>query len=194
MGQGGGTVASRTAGLVADNVESFGMVLANGTFAVASANGTSLHIYRSGIDTDIDSASASAPPPAPHRRLQQHGGTDLWWAVRGGGGGAWGVLVNVTFRTTPQPEHVVAVSCQLPLTAPGVQSYFDLLQAVPDGWGFSGITFIWPLAIAPTYIVTGVQCNAMHRMCFLVDGSPLTTKPNTTRGLMAACIPILFYF
>ncbi|KAJ3044621.1 hypothetical protein HDV00_001547 [Rhizophlyctis rosea] len=34
---------------------------------------------------------------------------DLFWALRGGGGGTWGIVTSVTFRTFPTPSQVVAL-------------------------------------------------------------------------------------
>jgi FAD/FMN-containing dehydrogenase len=35
--------------------------------------------------------------------VNQYQHSDLFWAVRGGGGGTWGVVVSVTYRTHPSP-------------------------------------------------------------------------------------------
>ncbi|KAJ5493910.1 FAD-binding type 2 [Penicillium fimorum] len=64
----------------------------------------------------------------------QHQNQDLFWAVRGGGGGSFGVIVHVTFRTYPD---VPAVVSKLNILSPhGPDSAFwdtvtDLLRTIP---------------------------------------------------------------
>lgn len=66
--------------------------------------------------------------------------TSLWWAMRGGGGGAFGVVVNSTVKIHKAPEAVSYAQCYYPLntTAPGspgyigpevLQHYFDTVAS-----------------------------------------------------------------
>ncbi|KAJ6103987.1 FAD-binding type 2 [Penicillium sp. IBT 18751x] len=64
----------------------------------------------------------------------QYQNQDLFWAVRGGGGGTFGVIVNVTFRT--YPDSPVRVSKLNVISPNGLSSAFwdavtDLLHAIP---------------------------------------------------------------
>jgi len=66
---------------------------------------------------------------------------DLYWALRGGGGGTFGVVVSVTLKTFPDPPAIVQ---NINGTFPGINSlwnftalYLSLLPQVPDNGGSS---------------------------------------------------------
>jgi FAD/FMN-containing dehydrogenase len=71
--------------------------------------------------------------------------SDLFWALRGGGGGSWGVVLNVTIRTFPDPP--VAVQSLTVSTANYtgfwnfVEEFHAQLPAVDDAGG-SGYYFL----------------------------------------------------
>ena len=41
---------------------------------------------------------------------------DLFWALQGGGGGAFGVVTSMVFRVHPAPPQLVSLSCAWPLS------------------------------------------------------------------------------
>ena len=72
---------------------------------------------------------------------------DLFWALRGGGGGSWGVVVNVTLRTFPDPPLVFQ---SLQLVTPNITAFWDFIRefhvklpAINDAGG-SGYYFVQP--------------------------------------------------
>ena len=97
----------RSFGLGADNIVDVTLVTANASLVTVSAAGT---VERS-LAGDVTATSASS---------------DLWWALRGGGGGTYGVVVNMTIKLHPAPKS--------PL--PAMQCYFPML--VDDGPGLVG--------------------------------------------------------
>lgn len=69
---------------------------------------------------------------------------DLFWALRGGGGGAFGVVVGMTVRLHPAPRQMVSLSCAWPLVDKGVRVGVpiletwtrDLMPSLPNEWTF----------------------------------------------------------
>ena len=64
---------------------------------------------------------------------------DLYWALRGGGGGTFGVVVSVTLKTFPDPPVIVQ---NFSIIFPDVTSlwnlsasYLTILPQVPDNGG-----------------------------------------------------------
>ncbi|XP_076437758.1 uncharacterized protein LOC143276955 [Babylonia areolata] len=90
--QGGGhSPICRKLGLAVDNLLEAELVLANGTKAVVNENGTTLTSMSSGETTHTDDAS-------------------LFWALRGGGGGTWGVVTTFTFKLHHAPQRIRRVT------------------------------------------------------------------------------------
>ena len=54
-----------------------------------------------------------------HRTANAYQNSDLFWALRGGGGGTFGVVTSVTYKTYPSTPIVVsAFSAYINTTAP----------------------------------------------------------------------------
>ena len=70
--------------------------------------------------------------------------SELFWALRGGGGGAFGVVVGMTVRLHPAPRQMVSLSCAWPLVDKGVRVGEDILRkwtqdlmpSLPNEWTF----------------------------------------------------------
>jgi hypothetical protein len=60
--------------------------------------------------------------------------SDYFWALRGGGGSAWGVIASVTYRTHPLPTHIQAVLIQANATTNATLRalYERMLPLIPD--------------------------------------------------------------
>lgn len=119
--------------------------------------------------------------------------TDLFWALRGGGGGSFGVVVNVTMRTFPE---VPVVMSALNISAPAESSTFwdavtKFLAALPDlnGAGGSGYYFL-----TPQYNMQDTKVSAMALMLLFANRTdtasidrlyhPLVSALNETSGVM----------
>ncbi|KAL5009961.1 hypothetical protein ScPMuIL_012266 [Solemya velum] len=96
---GGHSPISRSLGLAVDNVLEFEMVDVDGNLVKSTADGTDI-TYEGG--TTISSSNA-----------------DLFWALRGGGGGTFGVVTKFTFKLHHPPSQVVKFYCGYPLTMYG---------------------------------------------------------------------------
>lgn len=72
-------------------------------------------------------------PAGDHVTLNQYTDPDYFWAVRGGGGGAWGVVTSVTYKTHPLPSHVQVVFVQVNTTSTETwrNAYAASLRALP---------------------------------------------------------------
>lgn len=73
---------------------------------------------------------------------------NLFWALRGGGGGTYAIVTSVTLRTFPDPTAVtVDLSVRFPRLGPAywaaVQELNNLLPAIDDGGG-SGFYYLFP--------------------------------------------------
>ncbi|KAF7983609.1 hypothetical protein HWV62_20522 [Athelia sp. TMB] len=68
------------------------------------------------------------------RTVSAHSGADLFWALRGGGGGTWGVVTRATFRAYPsEPLAGVSITATgIALSAPELQRLLEALaRAAP---------------------------------------------------------------
>jgi hypothetical protein len=55
-------------------------------------------------------------PSGDAKTLNRYSDPDHFWALRGGGGSAWGVITSVTYKTHPLPTNIQAVLVQLNVT------------------------------------------------------------------------------
>ena len=65
---------------------------------------------------------------------------DLFWALRGGGGGTFGIAISVTRRLYPAPKRLITLSIMWPgvdrLAQEFVETYLKLVPSLaPAGWG-----------------------------------------------------------
>lgn len=121
---GGHSPISRMYGLAVDNLVEVEMVAADSSVVVANDNGT----------TTIDSNGVKAYSP----------NTDLFWALRGGGGGTYGIATRFTFRLHEPPKSMVTFSCAYPMYLArekmsvvdlALEQFFSILPDMPRQWG-----------------------------------------------------------
>ncbi|KAK7091228.1 hypothetical protein V1264_008942 [Littorina saxatilis] len=121
--QGGGhSPYSRQIGLAADSLLEATIVLADGRKAVVNEQGTTI--------TTLDGASSTSND------------NSLFWAIRGGGGGTWGVVTDFTFRLHYAPERFRHVIVNWALTYKGtaigsddVRFILKQLTTLSSQWG-----------------------------------------------------------
>ncbi|CAH1789122.1 unnamed protein product [Owenia fusiformis] len=159
---GGHSQLSRKYGLGVDNVLSFEVVLADGSVANVSANGTYI------IDANNN------PVEAPDN--------DLWWALRGGGGSTFAVMTALHIKLFPAATGYVSTFLTYPIwgenmywldepvnnTGEQVLDFFykDLLWRLPDTWGGYVMIYTGPVDLTwlyPGYSQLGsVQFTLFH--------------------------------
>ncbi|KAF7329158.1 FAD-binding domain protein [Mycena kentingensis (nom. inval.)] len=89
------------------------VVVGGATRSVGAAGGWVLggghsalgHLYGMGVDNVLQFTVVTAD--GEHRTANACQNSDLFWALRGGGGSAFGVLTSVTYKTHPALENVV---------------------------------------------------------------------------------------
>ncbi|XP_041349032.1 FAD-linked oxidoreductase apf9-like [Gigantopelta aegis] len=121
--QGGGhSPIARSLGLAVDNLLEAHLVTVNGDLVTARENETIVTHSNGSTETVLDG--------------------DLLWAIRGGGGGVWGVIINFTFRLHSKPPQVVVSNHYFSFiqsgAVPGRQTLKDLfriIQRLPSRWG-----------------------------------------------------------
>jgi len=123
--QGGGhSPISRMFGLAVDNLLEVEMVTVYGTVVIANENETRF-VNDDGSFTTQDN-------------------TDIFWAIRGGGGGTWGIVTKFTFKLHPAAPQFVNFICDFKLQqADGTMVAHETLQKVlgiiqnklPKEWG-----------------------------------------------------------
>ncbi|CAE6438450.1 unnamed protein product [Rhizoctonia solani] len=79
-------------------------------------------------------------PDGRHRTANACQNTDLFWALRGGGGGTFGVVLEATSEVVPNPVSTVSFSWSLNPSADNLKSFMTILveNAVrwsQEGWG-----------------------------------------------------------
>jgi hypothetical protein len=52
-------------------------------------------------------------PTGEHKTLNEFLDPDYFWAIRGGGGSNWGVITSVTYKTHPEPNHMLVAGVQV---------------------------------------------------------------------------------
>ncbi|KAK7484359.1 hypothetical protein BaRGS_00024364, partial [Batillaria attramentaria] len=109
--QGGGhSPMSRMLGLAVDNLLAATIVLPDGRKAVVDAQGTTI--------TDLDNTTTTSND------------TSLFWAIRGGGGGTWGVVTDFTFKLHYAPKRFRRVAASWALTYMGTDIGSDTIRFV----------------------------------------------------------------
>ncbi|OAG40581.1 hypothetical protein AYO21_05282 [Fonsecaea monophora] len=113
------------------------------------------NLYGLGVDNVLEIKLVNAQ--GEHVTINQYTDPDYFWALRGGGGSAWGVITSVTYRTHPEPTHIQVAAIQInattnsslrPLLQGSLGALVNMTNAGYTGYGylsngFSGL-FIRP--------------------------------------------------
>ena len=120
---GGHSPYGRKFGMAVDNLLEVEMVTADGAVVVANEQGTKTMHGNGTVHTSSD--------------------TDLFWALRGGGGGTFGVVTKFTYKLHHTPPSWVIMSCYMPMYYLGKDTGLAYLQDInnllsttlPVEWG-----------------------------------------------------------
>jgi len=135
---GGHSPVSRKLGLGVDNIVEMEMVTADLSVVVMNDNG---------ITTTLDNGTVVSSDD-----------TDLWWAVRGGGGNTFGVVTQLIYKLHEQPAKFTSIDCTLGGAEKGYKTMKEMRLAMrdvemdlPDEFG--------------GYILTGATCYTTIPSC-----------------------------
>ncbi|KAL2869175.1 FAD/FMN-containing protein [Aspergillus lucknowensis] len=84
---------------------------AAGGYVLGGGHSPFAHYYGLAADNVLEATIVSAD--GQHRVLNDFSDPDFFWAIRGGGGSAWGVITSITYRTHPVPQNLVMGFVQL---------------------------------------------------------------------------------
>ncbi|KAE8371861.1 hypothetical protein BDV26DRAFT_298399 [Aspergillus bertholletiae] len=113
---------------------------AAGGYLLGGGHSPFAHYYGLAADNLLEISIVSAD--GEHRVLNAHADPDYFWAVRGGGGSAWGVVTSVTYRTHPVPQNLTMGLVQLNATTNSALKHIiaesaKLLPAITEA-GYTG--------------------------------------------------------
>ncbi|KAM0723873.1 hypothetical protein Q7P37_000863 [Cladosporium fusiforme] len=89
--------------------------------------------YHYGLAVDNLLEMSIVTPKGKHITINEYSDPEYFWAVRGGGGSAWGVVTSVTYKTHPLPTHISVAFFQANTTSVDAwrQVYAKSLRALP---------------------------------------------------------------
>lgn len=87
---------------------------AAGGYLTGGGHSPFAHFYGLAADNLLEARIVT--PRGEVKTLNQYTNPDYFWAIRGGGGSAWGVLTAVTYKTHAPPAHIQAVLLQFNAT------------------------------------------------------------------------------
>jgi FAD/FMN-containing dehydrogenase len=98
------------------------------------------HFYGLAVDNLLEANIVT--PFGDAKTLNRYTDPDYFWALRGGGGSAWGVITSVTYKTHALPTHLQAVLVQINATSEAVlrkvyQKAFSALPGITEA-GYIG--------------------------------------------------------
>ncbi|KAG2021372.1 FAD binding domain-containing protein [Coprinopsis cinerea AmutBmut pab1-1] len=147
-----------------------GSVGAAGGWVMGGGHSALSPTYGLGVDNVLQFTLLTSS--GAHLTANTYSNPDLFWALRGGGGGTFGILTSVTYRTHPSAPLAV-VELKMNLTSPEVaqemvEAYVRLHPGVNDkGWG--GYSQVFPTYLQFVYISPGktlVEANETFNSIF----------------------------
>lgn len=124
--------------------------------------------------------------------LNPYTNPDYFWAIRGGGGCAFGIITSVTYQTHPEPDHIQAVFVQLNATE---SSFHDAMAGMFEGIdnmtaaGYTGYAYVQRPADATAGIPAGFGGFFNQ-----ADGNESTLAAGSARFLELNAIPDVSVF
>ncbi|EXJ69227.1 oxidoreductase [Cladophialophora psammophila CBS 110553] len=102
------------------------------------------NLYGLGVDNVLDVKLVNAQ--GKHVTVNQYTDADYFYALRGGGGSAWGVITSVTYRTHPEPTHIQVAAIQINATTnstlrPVLEGSLGALVNMTDA-GYTGYGYL----------------------------------------------------
>ncbi|TDZ21006.1 putative FAD-linked oxidoreductase [Colletotrichum orbiculare MAFF 240422] len=104
--------------------------------------------------------------------LNEHQNTDLFWAVRGGGGSTYGVITSITFETHPSPAI----------------SHLTWAFVVEPGAPFLSDLFAYLLSQLPSLEAAGVSMYCTSQKAASTNPFPIAGLPSEVAGVMGIAV------
>ena len=128
------------------------------------------HDYFTGVDNVLEINIVTAD--GNHIIANAYRNKDLFWALRGGGGGTWGIVTSVTYQTHPSTPFSGALIAVNSTNATSTQRYFmEIIHLIPSlveqsyrGYGCGFVGGFMFFVLSPN--VTAEQTNATFRPLF----------------------------
>ena len=149
-----------------------GVIIAGGSARTVGAvggyllgGGHSPWSFHYGLAADNLLEATIVTPCGEHVVLNEFTDPDYFWAIRGGGGNAWGVLTSATYQTFPQPSHIQVIIFQANMTSAQAyrKVYTQALKSLPamTDAGYTGYGLTNPAATVQYIFLQPNGTNAM---------------------------------
>lgn len=136
---------------------------AAGGWATGGGHSPLAHFYGLGVDNILEVNLVT--PLGEYKTLNKYNDPQYFYAVRGGGGSAWGVITSITYKTHPNPSHVQVGFAQFTTTSNSsfrtvLSHAFKALPRITDAGytgygagdsGYLGLIFIQPNGTDETF-------------------------------------------
>ncbi|KAF8244059.1 FAD-binding domain-containing protein [Wilcoxina mikolae CBS 423.85] len=112
------------------------------------------HFYGLAVDNLLEATIVTAT--GSHKTLNPYTDPSYFYAIRGGGGNAWGVITSATYKTHPSPTHIQVGLLQFNATTPSslrliLQRSLALLPDVTNA-GYTGYGSTDPTGFSAIFI------------------------------------------
>ncbi|KAI0329054.1 FAD-binding domain-containing protein [Cubamyces sp. BRFM 1775] len=151
-------VANASGRTIVGGVSDGGSVGAAGGWLLGGGHSALSPAYGLGVDNVLEISLVTST--GAHIIANEYQHADLFWALRGGGGGTFGVVTSVTYRThaaTPVVAAILIASAEGSQSNPTLREAFtELVRITPQltdfGWG--GYTIFEPANDTTTFLIT----------------------------------------
>lgn len=125
-------------------------------YSLGGGHGPLIRSYGLGADNIVSVDIVTANGDLVHASDSEN--SDLLWALRGGGGGAFGIVTSIAMRLHPAPSQMVSIECTWPMVHHGnrvgesvIQDFHSkIMPALPNEWQTYSVAMKLPLGPSAT--------------------------------------------
>ena len=121
-------------------------------FSLGGGHGPLIRSYGLGADqiVSVDMILSNGEPVT----VTEESDRDLFWALRGGGGGTFGVVTSMTLKTYEAPKQLISYSCNYPLKTTSDETlgevvlgrwWSEIMPSLAKEWSFFSILLPQPI-------------------------------------------------
>ena len=151
----------------------------------------------SGVDNVLEISLVTAS--GDYLTVNAHQHPDLFWALRGGGGGTFGIVTSLTYRSHPSPPAIAGflVASQSGITANAAMTsiYTELVRRTPAltdfGWGgytmfgpSNGTTSLTLFYITPNVSLAEANASALGAYLDFVNATAANSTAEGSDGVL----------